>query len=160
MKRSRVVTIALSVLTTLAIAVPTQAAEPVIVDLYGCVIRLGGEVEVPRRTNINLVATWRTEAHRQAKKFLDNARAYARIDGVKVPQANQYWATPRQLGEPGEHFWDTTWWYPAGQLTRGEALVVKFQITLRERQWDGFQFGWYEAGRVFDPPLKCTITAS
>lgn len=55
---------------------------------------------------------------------------------------------------------------PSGQLARGDSLVIQFQLTLRERHWDGFV--WYEAGRVFGPgnrwatntPLKCTITAS
>ena len=159
MKRSRVVTIALSVLTTLAIAVPTQAAEPVNVDVFGCGVFQGGETTVPRRTNINLRFGWATEALRQSKKFLDSAQVYARIDGVKVAQPNQYWGRPAQIGdEPGKRYWLTWWSYPAGQLARGETLVVRFQTTLRERHWDGRS--WYEAGRVFDPPLQCTITAS
>lgn len=154
MKRTRLLTVPLALLATLALALPAHAAEPINVDVLGCVIFQEGKTLVDRNTDIHLKFYWGSKTRRQGLRFLEAVRPTAKIDGVTIAHPNQYWSVPVQLEKD---LWRTDWTYPAGQLSAGESFTVRFQLKLRERVWDGFVF--YEPGKIFDSPLVCKVKA-
>jgi hypothetical protein len=153
--RRRLITVTLAMIALLAAASPVQAATSSFVDIYGCLIFFEGKTAVDANTDITLAYRWGSKTRRQGLEFLEAARPRVRIDGTPVEHPNTYWSLPRQLDKD---LWLTEWTYGgAGQLKAGERMLVKLQVHLSERVWDGFQ--WWEAGNLFESPIACKIKA-
>jgi hypothetical protein len=135
--------------------VSAHETEAPFVDVFGCTIFVDGKWVLDGPTDVNLGFRWGSKTRLQGLKFLERVRPVVKIDGTTVAHPNQYWDVPVHFGED---LWVTTWTYPAERLSIGESFVVKMQIKLSERVWDGDR--WWKAGRLFESPLECKVKAT
>lgn len=155
MKRLGIVPIAVSLLMLVG-AAPAQAGALTEVSILAC-HNDGGEVTVPRGSELWLEMYWGSRTRRQANQFVNRVKTIAKIDGVAVTESRTYWLEPIPH-ESGDWEWTVSWSYPAGQLRRGESMTVTVQWKLLRGVSDGVS--WYAEGPIFDPRLKCVLTAA
>lgn len=152
MKRLGLLLITLPLLIILG-AAPVAAAAPVNVNIKGCVSIYGGQVDVPRNTDINLTVGWGAKTHKRANQFLNRVTTTAKIDGTPISYPDSYWGAPVQ-SSGGD--WFVSWTYPAGMLAHGQSMMVTVQWKFSQSVSDGYNT--YPAGKFFHPRLQCTIT--
>jgi len=152
MPRSLILPIAL-LLLALVVPPAIQAASVTEVSILAC-HNDGGQIAVPRRSDLWLEMYWGSVTAKQSSQFINRVKTVAKIDGAPVSHARTYFLEPY---ENGFGDWIASWSYPAGQLRRDESLTVTLQWKLLRGVSDGYS--WYRPGPIFDPKLKCTITA-
>jgi len=130
--------------------VPAQS-----IDLFGCWIFQQGVTAVAANRTTEFRYGWFTKKEKQIRQFLRVATIVVKVDGVKIPDAQQYWQEPYFQDGTG---WVVFWRYPAGKLPRNSATMVKLQLKFSAPHYDGYQN--FPAGNLLDPPAFCTMTAT
>jgi hypothetical protein len=135
MRRSLLAT-ALSILAAFAVAVPAQAAQTTIVNVYHCFNFEDGVMTVPPRSSLIIHYGWGTRTRKQALKFKNNVATSFTIDGESIGNTASYWGSPHRANPSDD--WTLEWRYPHAKLGRGHLIHVTLEQTLKRDVSDGY----------------------
>ena len=147
-----VLSAALATAALCSLSGPALAAAPkAIISTIYCE-SVGGAQTVPAGTRLIINQYWGTATLAQQRAFRKNVTMRAKLDGVAITGANQYFQAPNYNGNT--EAWNTTWSYPYHVMARDESVVIRTQLLFNKRTFDGWDY--------YNGPQRavlCTITA-